>query len=155
MSLLTLTVEILLLIANFLSFKKALTRNNFKKDLNALTLTCEHLHTLPTPTLYRTHGSHALHWACEHNAPKTVKLCLAHTGKTYLNTPISTHKAHIPSSRSVLGSPLCIAVSYKNLGIMRILPNAGADVDFRDYEGRTPLALVIEHAYCYYDIRFW
>ncbi|KAJ0424983.1 ankyrin repeat-containing domain protein [Aspergillus carlsbadensis] len=70
----------------------------------------------------------------------------AHTGKTFLNAPNPAHKAHIPNSRSVLGSPLCVAAAYKNCEIVRILLEAGADVDFRDCEGRTALALVIGHA---------
>jgi hypothetical protein len=73
-----------------------------KQDLNVLSQTCKHFYTLLTPTLSKSHGSLAVYWACEHNSPTTVKICLAHTGTKHLNIPNSADPAYTspPARRS-------------------------------------------------------
>jgi ankyrin repeat protein len=79
-------------------------------------------------------GNSAMRWSIYMEDPKFLELLLQHGGDPNLESDV------------LLGSPIHLACSYGQLTKLRILIEAGADLDIQDSFGRTPLIVAADAA---------
>ncbi|XHF98655.1 hypothetical protein AWENTII_002200 [Aspergillus wentii] len=144
MSLSTLPNELLLIIAGYLPQEC---------ELNALARTNTRLYAIFDSLLYQRDASqfrsYALHRAIMDNSENTVLKALQHGA--YIGPlkvgPDGRYESHQKQKRDKMSmiwyeySPLCVAVKYKKLSIVRILLAHGAPVNVRDGCRRTPIVI--------------
>jgi ankyrin repeat protein len=95
------------------------------------------------PNLEDDTGRAAIHYAAFHENPEFLKTALAHGGDANLRAQprfMPEPDPVVPCDRSITApTPVFVAARSHNPENVRILINAGADLDARDDDGKTPL----------------
>lgn len=130
MPLLHLPNEILLAIGDFLSFS----------SLARLLRTCQHLHTLLTPPLYRSilrhdSGASAVRFACLNNAPTVANVFLSR----YHTNPNITFADDSLYLNDLAHSPLHLCAHLGSQDVINQLLDHNADINIRNTAQATPL----------------
>jgi hypothetical protein len=114
--------------------------------------------TFPANDIYLTHISKAISWGTEELLPKMMELWpLRDANKTTIHTAVQNNlglvkmflESGVPLSQVLMedsASPLLhlvIQVSSRNLDLVRLLIDKGANVDTKNHHGETPLLALI------------